>query len=204
MQLLMREITSFVIHLGIPICIGTYCILDVFVPWFYGEQYLILINYFPYAIPLIMLTSMNHIFSSQLLVAINEEKKLFALITVNIIVNVTLDIILIPAYASIGALAATIIAETIQFTGSMFFYKRIIGGRIFSNKDYKVFMASAAMGIVILLLKGWLPFDQILKTFLLLVIGAAVYFLTLLVLNDPIVTKIKAELLSRIIHDRTI
>lgn len=196
---LMQEVMSLVLHIGIPVCIGIYCVLDVFVPWFYSSQYIVLIEYFPFAIPLIILTSLNYIYSSQLLVAINEEKKLYTLIMVNVITNITFDIVFIPMWNAVGALIATLIAETIQFIGSIIFYKRIIGGKIFDSTIIKAIIAALIMGATVMFAKRLLILDNILMTLILVVMGAICYFMALVLLKDPVGLKLR-KIVIRLLH----
>ena len=188
-QILVREIASFIFHIGIPICIGIYSILDIFVPWFYGNQYLVLIKFFPYALPLILIISLNNVFSSQLLIAINEEKKLYLLIIINVIVNVSLDFLLIKKWNSVGALIASIIAECVQFFGSILIYKKIIGGRIFQFDNIIAIISGIIMGITIIFLKSKIEMQDIFLTFLLVFIGVMIYLFCLYLLRDPLVIK---------------
>jgi len=197
-QELLREITSFVIHLGIPICIGIFSILDIFVPWFYGKQYLVLIDYFPYALPLILVISLNNVYSSQLLIALNEEKKLYCLICLNVLINVGLDFLLIPKWNSIGALIASIFAETVQFIGSVFIYKRLIGGKIFGFDNIKALISGLLMGITIYFTKSIIEIREVELTFVLVIIGIIAYSICLVVIRDPIMVKALDFMGSRI------
>ena len=189
-QKLMSEIVSFVVHLGFPICVGVYCILDLFVPWFYGDKYLILIDYFPYALPLIIVSSLNHIFSSQLLIAINKEKLLYLLISINIIINISLDFLLIPHFDAIGAIIASVISESIQFICSVVVYKKYVGGKILEANNAKVLVACLGMAALLLLLKQTLQFGAIVETIITVIVGAGSYFIILKLLKDSVAEKI--------------
>lgn len=198
-QKLMSEIVSFVVHLGFPICVGVYCILDLFVPWFYGDKYLILIDYFPYALPLIIVSSLNHIFSSQLLIAINKEKILYLLISTNIIINIGLDFLLIPHFDAIGAIIASVVSESIQYICSVVVYKKYVGGKILSANNAKVLVACVGMAALILILKQTLQFGAIVETMITVIVGAGAYFIILKLLKDPIAEKMLGFVLKKVL-----
>lgn len=181
---LMKEIVTFVLHIGFPIIMGLICVSDIFVSWFYGEQYLILNKLLPIASPFIIITALNNVLCSQYLMAINKEKILIKNTFIGVIVNLLFDALLIPRLGAEGAIIASIISEGTVMGLSSAYYRRTMNGKLLEFENIKCVISSIVMMIVLMYLKDLLIINDILKTFILVGLGVMVYFIIESVLRD--------------------
>lgn len=157
--------------IGIPLGVGTTLLADKIVPLIFGNQYL------PSIIALqILVWATVFIFMSgsfaRLLEASNKQIVLTKITAICAIVNIVLNIILIPKFSYIAASAITVLTE---FLSLILCFKAItnIGYGIFQIKSLyfltKVSLASCIMGIFIIWLKN---FNFLFSIF----IGIIIYF----------------------------
>ena len=181
---LMKEIVTFVLHIGFPIIMGLFCVSDVFVSWFYGEKYFVLNTLLPIASPLLILTALNNVLCSQYLIAINREKVLIKITLIGVIVNLIFDLFLIPELGAEGAIIASMISEGTVLGVSGTYYRKTMKGTLLELENLKCIMSSFAMMFVLMYIKKFLIINDIGLTFILIGIGIIVYFLMEILLRD--------------------
>lgn len=112
---------SFVGLLAFPLSFGLICIAPVFVPWFFGSQFMGAI------VPLEILSVLNiaigfsNILGVQILVGMGKDKQFLRCILFGTISNFLLNCVLIPLFGAIGASVASVVAEFLV-TITMFYY----------------------------------------------------------------------------------
>jgi len=109
--------------IGFPLAVGTTLFADRIITSFYGQQYQ------PSIIALqILAWDVFLIFSYSplgcLLISINQEKKLNISMGITAILNVVLNLILIPRFSYIGSAIATIAAESVLFILYLYFVSK--------------------------------------------------------------------------------
>ena len=114
---------EFVFFIGAPIAAGLMAIAFNFSPWFFGEGYEkvpVLIVIFSF---IVIPSGLGNVFGKQYLIPKGEDSKYTLVYITSAIINLILNIILIPKYLSYGAAIASVIAE---FTAPliMLFYIR--------------------------------------------------------------------------------
>src|SRR3989304_4746071 len=75
----------------------------------------------------------------------------------NAVVNILLNLYLIPRYSLYGAAVATVLTEIFYFAGYYFIISRSVGHLDFVKMFVKPVVASAVMGLVIFKFMGGLP-----------------------------------------------
>jgi len=141
--------THFLFLLGLPISIGTMLIADKIIPLLYSTEFtesILVMQIIIWAATLIFVSSIT----GNLLNAIGKAK-LFTLATgIGMVINVVLNLLLIPLYQHIGASVATIITEVIILGLLMYFaYRQDFG--IDVRMFFKPIVAGAFMAGSILL-----------------------------------------------------
>ncbi len=112
---------AFVGLLAFPLSIGLGCVSPVFVPWFFGDQFMGSI------VPLEILSLLNiaigfsNILGVQILVGLGKDKLFLHCVLCGTISNFLLNCILIPLWGATGASIASVIAE-FTVTVMMFYY----------------------------------------------------------------------------------
>lgn len=186
----MRGAVTFILHISIPLMVGTFCIADIFVPWFYGQKYISIISLIMLASPLMIITSLSNLLGTQFLIGVNKERRLFFIILFGSCCNILLDLMLIPRSNAIGALIATLIAESIILILCVVSCKSILRTNLIEKGAFKSIISALIMGGFILVLKQLPTMPIILKTFVLVILGVVVYFVILWFFKDPFVKNI--------------
>jgi len=187
----------FVGCIEFPMAFGMAAIINNAIPWFFGPGYdkvAILIYIF---VPQVILLGINSV-SGMYLVATKRQNKYAFSIAVGTVFNIALNIILIRRWLSIGAAIASVLAESIV----LFIQLNAIKSKnvIFDEIRYsliKYFITALLMGICIVCFSKFVS-PRFIDTFLLISLGAMVYFILLIILKDDLVIKEISKIAQKI------
>ena len=148
----MFQFSRLTIFFGFPIAVGGTILSSQIIRFVYGSTYQSSILPFQILIWSVFTVYFNCSFAFCLL-ACDRQKKYMYSVLVGAIINLTLNLILIPKYSMFGASIATIICEVIVLGLILFYSRRIV--EAFPGTDLlKVFGASSLMGIVLYFFPG--------------------------------------------------
>jgi O-antigen/teichoic acid export membrane protein len=122
--------------------------------------------------PSVVLLFVNNAFIYTL-TAINRQVDFTRLALFSLVVNVALNLALIPPYSYLGAAAASTMTEVALFGGGWWLLRRHLASLSVVRSIAPVLGSTAAMGIVVYLIRSW-PLAVV------IIIGAAVYVVGLL------------------------
>lgn len=180
---LMYQSYRFVWFLGMPLCFGLMGIAGNIVPWFYGDGFMKLTILLPILSLLIPIVGLSNITGTQYLIVTKREKLLTLSVAIGAGVNFLCNIILIPKYSAIGAAIASVIAELL-ITGIQFiFIRKEISVIKVVSCSWK-YLIAAGMMLAVLIMENAKFVPSILNTCIMVVSGAAVYFVVLFILKD--------------------
>ena len=135
-----RNIThaiEFVFFIGAPISAGLMAIASNFSPWFFGEGYekvpVLMVIFAFIVIP----SGLGNVFGKQYLIPKGEDRKYTLAYVSSAVVNLILNIILIPKYLSYGAAVASVIAEIIAPAIMLWFIRKSINPSQILPKNWK-------------------------------------------------------------------
>lgn len=178
----------FTFLLAVPIVFGIVAVSSVLIPLFLGGGYepcIRLLQVFSLIVLFIGLSNAN---GMQLFVPTGRQNMLTVTVTSGAVVNVILNLILIPRYAAMGACIATVIAEAaVTAVGFIIIAKlKILNlGKVFLT-SWKYFVSGAAMfAIVNFAVKPFVG-TGIAGLCLMVLSGVASYFLILFILRDAL------------------
>lgn len=177
-----RNSFRFMYLLGCPIAFGLAAICSDMVPWFFGPGYEPVIPCMVMLSPLVLIIGISNIFGTQYMIPTKRMKEFTTSILVGMVVNVVFNVILIPTFGAIGAVVATLLAESAVSLRQYLYLKSIFRPAIFLV-GFRNVIASAVMGCVVYAMTIWLP-AAIWATAAEIAIGAAVYFAGLVLLRD--------------------
>lgn len=178
--------------IAMPLGVGIFCVSDMIVPWFLGEQYnkvILLLRTFSFIVPIVALSNAT---GAQYLIQAREEKVYTKSIFLGAAVNFCINLLLIPSMASVGAAIATVIAEF-----SILFYqmldickknKALKLNLLFSNL-WICIIGCMSMALVVMLIKPFFP-PSFLGTICVAAIGASIYGIMLLIFKEPMVCNV--------------
>lgn len=190
----------FIWFLGIPIFLGIFVVADYFVPIFYGAGY-------EKCTPLIRILSLIVVFigvsavtGTQYFVSVGKQNILTLTVTIGAVVNVILNLILIPYYYSVGASIATVVAEFVVAMIGIIYVCKKDGFKILKifSTAIKYLIAGGIMFVALFFIKK--AFDiTVLALILLVVMGGVIYFVSLLLLRDKFLLSILNGVFGKLI-----
>ena len=181
---------NFVLILGFPIMFGLMAVAGNFSPWFFGpgyEEVPLIIMIFS---PLILAIGLNNVFGIQYLLPAGKDNIYTFSVIFGAVVNLVLNLILIPFYGALGAAIASVVAETAILIFQMIYLRKVFNYKSIILPFIKYLLVGGILFVEVFLLSKYVFESSIINTFILVVIGASTYFVNLLLLRDKFVLKI--------------
>lgn len=173
----------FVWFLGIPLCFGIIMTAGNFVPWFFGAGYgkvVPLLRILPF---LILSIGINNVTGIQYLIPTKRQNLFTLTVILGAGTNFGLNMVLIRYFQSAGAAIASVAAETVIAVVQLVIVRKELSPWRVVREGFYYYIAGAVMALVLWLAgRGLSP--SVVHMALMVAIGAAVYFLTLLLLRD--------------------
>lgn len=177
---------DYILFMGIGIVFGLIAVSDVFVPVFFGNDFANTSLYIKLLSPIILIVGISNCLGSHYYTPAGLRKQSAKYIVIGAIINLIINLIMIPRFHGVGAIFGTLIAESII----TFLYLKNCNGylniSIILLKSYKKIFA----GIVMLLIVNLL-IDAITNVMLVIMIsifvGSLVYILLLILTKDSFV-----------------
>lgn len=168
LQVVFEKVFFYLFSIAIPICVGITLLADRIILFVYKEQFLDSVIALQILVWTLAFLFLNHLMG-YLLNSIDRQKS-FTLVTfAAAIVNVSLNLVLIPIYSYKGSSAATVITEIFSFA-LLFYFSRKNNYRVnLFSMAWKPISAAAAMAAFLLMFRS-------LHIFVLIPLCALVYF----------------------------
>lgn len=173
----------FVWFLGIPLCFGLVGIASNFVPWFYGAGYGKVETLLSVLSFLILAIGINNVTGMQYLIPTKRQNTFTLTVLIGATMNCLLNVLLIRKYQSVGAAIASVTAETTIALVQLWIVRKEFSIKIVITSCGNYLIAGCVM-LVCLKLLGNVLSASVLHTFLMILTGATIYFLTLLIIKD--------------------
>jgi len=182
----------FLVMLGLPAAMGATLLSDKIILFLYGSEFtnsIIALQILSWDILLLFL----YTFLGGLLISIDRQNEMAIAALITAVVNVIINIILIPYFSYVGAAIATVSSEMVLF--GIYFY--IISKHIYLLPIHKIlvkpFVALVVMNLFILFF-NWL------NLFVIVILSVLVYFATLFIIKG--ISKDDVALIRQIIKIR--
>lgn len=101
----------FAMFLSTSLCFGIMAVSDVFVPLYYGRGYEKCILLFQILMPSCIFLGFANVIRTQFLIPLKKDKIYVFSVISGAVINLIINIILIPKYASVGASVGTLFAQ---------------------------------------------------------------------------------------------
>lgn len=173
----------FVWFLSVPLCLGLAGISDNVIPWFLGSGYELAIPLLKIFSILVLAIGFSNVTGIQYLIPTKRQKLFTKAVSIGAIVNVVMNLFLIPQEGAVGAAIASVTAETIIaglliiWTRKEFAIERIID----MGKNYII--AGSIMYAILKFEGRWLS-ASFANSMIMIVTGMVIYFLILILLRD--------------------
>lgn len=174
---------NYIFFLGFGSCFGIMGVAKTFVPIFFGEGYDPVIPLLYLFSPIIVIIGISNVLGSQFYTPCGKRAQSAKYLIVGSVVNLILNLIMIPRFGVYGATCASIIAEliiTILYVKYSEGYARV---SMLIRVGYKKFIASVLMFVIVYGLNN-VELNDIIKLCLQVVAGGLAYVVALLVLRD--------------------
>ena len=190
----LEQTIRFILLVSIPMCLGLMSVTDYLVPLYLGAGYersAVLLKIFSL---LIVVVGLNNAVGKQVLMPVGRQKDYNMSVILGAIVNFTLNLLLIPRFYSVGAVIASVAAETSILLAFIFYSRDYIRLSWILKASVKYLAGGLSMAVVIRLSYLWLGLSW--KNLAIQVVGGgAVYVIVVLLLRDRFALEVLAILL---------
>lgn len=170
---------------AIPLAFGGVLTASPIISFLYGPEFLL--SYSSFAIlSLTFLFVFPSVFFANALFARGSQKVFYGYLAIGVLVNIALNLILIPYLGIIGCALATLIVQAFLFIYGVVHLKRSLSFSVFPG----IGRAAISAFIMILLIVALLWINA--HPLIIVSLGATVYFLSLFILREPMLREIIA------------
>lgn len=173
----------FVWFLGVPMCFGMIMIAGNFVPWFFGAGYENVVPLLQILSMLILAIGINNVTGMQYLIPTKKQNIFTITVVIGAVTNFCLNIVLIYLFKSVGAAVASVTAETVIAVIQLIIVKKELSPIYVIKEGIHYYIAGVVMVLILIpIAKIFTP--SVIHTFIMVIIGAIVYFGVLIVEKD--------------------
>lgn len=182
---------NLILMLGFPICIGINIFAETLISIFCGSSFEPSVPTLRILSPIIIAIGLSNLIGLQILYPQGKLKLVTLSTCVGAVINVVLNLVLMPVLLQDGAAIATIVAESSVVLVQWFVAGKFIPFSIFTKPVLKYLLSSIIMSIICIVLSAFIH-STILALIIAPTCGAVIYFLSLLLLKDEMALEIKA------------
>lgn len=175
--------------LSLPCCLGLYSIGEIFVPLYFGEEFLPVVNVLYITLPIAIFSPINAILINAYLYPLKKTKYVVISAGSELLVNVILSIVLLTIFdlGAIGGAIACMLCEIILFILLLFFCRNSFYHKFVIKDIFKIAVSSLMIFALVYPFNKFVELNIWLKLFIDLIIGCIVYGLFLLILKEDII-----------------
>ena len=188
---------DYILLLGILIWFGLTGTAKGLIPWFCGNGYEPVIFLLMIYSPLILIIGISNCLVRQLLIPSGQRARSTKGIILGAVINMVINLVLIPFLAAKGAAIASIVAEVSIVVIFMYMSREYLALKKFA-KGLLLRLFSAGIMLVVLLKLGDIWSATLIYTLLEAVIGTGIYFFVLIMLRDRMVFELLGYVVRRI------
>lgn len=182
---LISRTTEVMIFLCLPMGCGMFLLADDMIPLFFGDSFIPAIPTAQIGSALIFILALSNLYGTQVLLTFGQEKLLLLCTAFGAVMNIALNLILIPVFQNNGAAVASVISEMCVALLSFFFARRYIHAKISGVFLFKTCVATVFM-IVSIILLSLVVYDRLFAFLLSFALGALVYIVAGFFLRNDI------------------
>ncbi len=174
---------KFTFFSAVPITLGILLVAKKFVPIFFGEGYEQVVLIINISTPIILLTGLTNVIGNQYLIPTKKQRSYTISIVVGTIVNCILNLLLIPYKKAIGAVLASIMAQSMIFIMQFHYIKQEISFKQLIKLCKNYCISGVLMFGLCYIIRKILPNDMI----ICIISGIFIYSTSLLLQKDELV-----------------
>lgn len=196
-KIIMKKTITLVLFISIPMCFGLIAIADRFIPLFLGKGYnecIILTQIFSL---LIIVVGLDNTIGRQCLMAANRQNLFNKGVIWGAIVNVCLNLILIPKLGAIGAAISSVCAELLILVIFVYYSKDLLDFSI--KKSLVNYLVSATLMFILLKTLELKLNDSIFSIIVIITAGVCFYIIGLLIMKESLAKEILIQSINFLI-----
>lgn len=182
------ESIDYILFMGIGICFGLISIADKFVPVFFGTGYDKVIFLIKILSPIVVIIGISNCLGAQYYTPAGLKKKSAKFIIIGAVLNLFLNLILIPGLRSYGAVIASLMAESVITVLYLIYCNGFLTVGNLKEKAWKKVISGLVMYMGIYL-TDFVWINDFWAIVLGIFEGVVIYIVTLLLMRDSFVIK---------------
>ena len=196
-QKISRKALNFVFLAALPLMLYFMLFAEQSIYFLSGEAYTGSILPMQIIMPTLLFIGLTNIIGIQMLVPIGREKTVLLSVAVGALVDLVINAVLIPQYASAGAAIGTLVAEIVVLIIQYFALRNEVGKALHSVQYWKILL-----GLLTGVAASMWVSNLNIGSFLTLLISACLFFgayvLVLLLTKEPFVQETVCQLLRKV------
>ncbi len=193
---------QFVEVLSLPIMVGLGIITSYFVPLFLGSGFDKCVYVMMILIPLVIIMGISNMTGTLVMISMGQQKQYNIIVVVASIINCILNLIVVQELQSVGVALSTVVAEGFVTLSQMYCVRKLIDFRAFIHNFMRYFINSSIMGIVLCIIKIYLPCGWA-SVVVLVLIGIMIYGMQLFLQKD-VMLKIVLDFVKRVLKKQDV
>lgn len=186
----------YVSLLAFPMVFGIIAIRNTFVPWFFGNEFSEVSTLLIVSAWLVLTLSWSNVMGNQVLIACGLEKYYTLSVTIGAIINVSMNLLLIPKFLCMGAIISSVIAEYIGMFLMIYFSRKIVPlGKL--KEGQTTYLLSSILMYFITFQIGEILGNNMLSTICQIIVACIFYGLSLMILKDKFAVKLINQYINK-------
>lgn len=189
-QRLVTKSFNVMAAIAVPLMFGIMAVALKFAPFFYGKDFKIVGILMMMEAVIILFIAWSNVLGTQYLLPANRMKEFTTSVTVGAVLNVLLNLVLLPTNGVIGAMVATVLAELAVTLYQFYLVRKEFDITKMITGTWKYFISGLLMFSVVFYLNHIWKMD-ILHLILQVMIGGVIYLIANIILKTAIVMEAK-------------
>lgn len=182
-EMCIKNSLSFIMGISWPMAVGIAFVAKGFSEWYFGVDFKRIACMLVIFSPIVIFVGISNMLESHIITPLGKRSIGNRIVIMGALVNLILNIILIPHFAAIGAAFSSVFAELLIAIGYQRAAKEYVSWTFIFKCSYKKIISSIVMAISLFVISLIFP-EGIELTIIQIVIGGVTYFITLFLLKD--------------------
>lgn len=187
-----------VAYVALPLTFGVIGITREFAPWFFGAGFEPVRCIIPLLSPILFFIAMSNVIGVQYLLPTNRTREYTISVTFGAIVNLLLNVFLIPRFGAIGACIGTVCAEASVTLIQYKYISKEINTRYYLEGFRNYFFSGIVMLLFVKII-GYALNAKITTTIFQILVGSVVYVVVLTIIQEDYNVKLIKRIISTLI-----
>ena len=180
-----EKAVEYIMFISFPCAVGLFLESEAIVRVLFGEAFLPAIVTMQILAILIPILSIGNIFGTQLLIALDQEKKLTITVIIGAVINIALNSFMIRSFQHNGAAAASVIAELAVMTAQIILTRPYVKIKLNYKLVIKIMVQTCIMAAALIFINQ-IAILWTIKLLLSVILGVMIYFAAGLLIRNNV------------------